>query len=487
MKLGTKKLLSGILASSMALALALPAQASATVQGADYYNFYQTYGEGNDATVFYNGQEIAFTEAYPLIIDGVTYVPLAMFSDVIGSEIRYIQATHSVALDYQGNSITFNIGETGFSVNGGAEQHLATATFVANDRTMVPLRFITAAFDLNVYWNNSYRQVVVADMDSLKEEIVLDYTLMNSLLGLTNSKEAGKNLSLDGDFKYVLSEQGNDMIMEGELGLLANEDGSALNYDLSLSVDLTDYSQLIQEILAGMEEGAEQETMNNLVASLEQVDVSLIYDLENFDFYLQSGLVGDLVSLYLEAPGIRLPESTWYKLPLSDFMVDSELSSLKAMMSEAVKMEAVNTMEGLVDTMMAMTSYYDNRYVNVYGGLELLLDSSKDENFTQDEGRYTTQGSMKQNGETVAYSLMLSTNESGKVTGYELTFRQGEGTDQWMVMTITQPHEEKVLFAMDMGLMGLEMDFSGEFDLLHTYEEAVKVPSGTVVDLGDVE
>lgn len=503
-----KKTLSTLLASTLALSLAVPAGATdaldldttlfqsdnqletvtnSTQYSDDYYSFYQTYGAANAATVFYNGEEIGFHTAYPLIKDGTTFVPLSVFSNVIGSDIRYIPETHSVELQYKGDTITFDIGETGFSVNGGPEEHLPNPTFVIDGYTLVPVRFITAAFDLDLYWNGSYNQVIVADLDTLKEGITTNYTLMDSLLSLVNTQEPGKNMALSGNFEYTITTEGKDMVLLSDLDVIANQDGSAVNYYLDATVDLDDYHNEIQALLASLDSPEEVATLESALLSLNDFTVHFLYDLDNFDVYLKSSLLVELAPIYLGISHLTLKDDTWFKLSLSDFMLDSEMASLQNLIHEAMDMESITDMDILVDTMMTMTTQYDNRYVDVFGGLRTLLNCTKDDYFTPVENRYLLSDVVELGNQWIDFNLTLSTSDAGAVTGYELTVQQEESAYQSLRFTITQPHEEKIFFAMDAQLFEIELDLVGEFDLQSTYSQAEKVPgSGTIIDVYDL-
>ncbi len=444
----------------------------------DYDRFYQAYGDANKATVFYNGQQIGFKTAYPLIKDGTTFVPLAVFSNVIGSEIRYIQETHSVELVYKGNTITFDIGETGFSVNGETTQHLPNPTFVIDGNTMVPVRFITAAFELDLYWNGGFNQVIVADLDLLKETIHTDYTLMNGFLSFANGNQSGLNPQVSGSLNATVTVDGKDLLVNTQMDALAQRDGSVVQYAMDLAVDLADYQSEVEAMLGSLETEAEVAVLEALLTEMQSSTLSLICDLENLTVYFQCGLVEKLLPVALGVSFPTVNADTWFKLSLGDVMSEAEVSSLQAFLGEALNMEQISTMEDLVDTMMTLTTSYDNRYVNVYGGLETILNGLRDSLFNQEGSDYVAYALVDNGISRLNYVLSLGSDEEGTVNGYTLRLEQEERTGEKIEFSATQDREEALQFTLNVQSAGVELDMEGDFDVSYTEIQPDSAPSG---------
>lgn len=452
---------------------------------AAYDQFYGKYGYDKVAYVFYNGKEIPFTLAYPLIQNGVTFVPLADFAKTIGATTEYIPETHSVVLNYQGDKIAFDINDTKFYVNDGAAQELPYATFVASDSTMVPLRFIMDAFGLDLYWNDAYRQVIAADVSALKEGIDSNYTLMNGLLAFTNGEAEGKNIQVAGDFAYEITIDGKTMTADSNLLVHANDDLSGLAYEMDFAVDLglleEDFRVILKRMTAYPEEDAAM--IDLLFAAVEKFDFNYIYDLENLDFYLQSDLIPELLPILSNAGAFsNINAETWFKLSLSDFMSEAEVASMKAMLSQLSGQGSVSTMDEFVDVMMEMTRYQDNYYSDSYGTLMAILEGTSDDKFTKDGDSSVVQGSYTEGNKAVYYTMTVET-EGDVVTSYTAVVTMQEAEEEVMRVTLVQEDGENANLVVEGAYSGVTFRLIGDFQLLYTEETAATKPEGSVFDL----
>lgn len=447
---------------------------------AAYDQFYSQHGYDKVAHVFYNGEALPFSDAFPLIENGATFLPLAVFADAIGAETNYIAETHSVALNYQGDTITFDIGKAQFSVNGGASQELPYETFTANDRTMVPLRFITDAFDLSLYWNDGLKHVIAADLDSLTDG--KSFTLMNNLFTFMNGGVTGQNAKINGSFDYVLTMDGKSMTMNSQVDAHANDDMSGVAYELDFAVDVTAFESEIRAMLNSMspDPAANDEMVDVLLNSIATFDFNYMYDFENMVFYLQSDLIAEsLPALSTSTNDLGINGDTWMKLELSDFMSTSEIASMQTMMNQMSGQGAVRTVEELVETMMEMTRYQDNYSVNSYGALKTILESANDTAFTAVEGGYKGSGSYTNGGQAVFFDLTLVTDEQDTVLGYTAVMNFQENSNDVVRMTMKQDSTNAAEIVVEAVYSGVSVSMKGAFDLEYTSEKASVRPSGS--------
>lgn len=455
---------------------------------AAYDQFYAQYGYEKAAYVYYNGVELPYTDAFPLIENGATFVPLAVFAEVIGATTDYVAETHSVSMNYNGSIITFDIGDAKFYVNGGEAQDLPYATFVANSRVMVPLRFITDAFGLGLYWNDSYKQVIAVDVDGLKTGISTDYDLMNRFLTYTKQDDTGVSAKLTGDFEYNVKVNGKTMTLNSDLSAISNGDLSSIEYAMDFAVDLSEFETDIRAMLAGMSpSGDDADLVANLLLAIDKFNINYIYDLENLVFYLQSDLIGKLLPIFSLSESLSVTEGTWYKLTLTDFMLDAEINSLKTMMTQLSGQNAVTTMDEFVDMMLTMTRYQDNRSTDMYGMLEMLLSATNDKNFTQNGNAYTLMDSYSQNGAVAEYVLTLLMDEEGDVESYNGSFTFREGSNETMNLYVEQA-DPSVIDVRLVGLFsGLSVEATGSFYVENSDVAAKTKPSsGDIFDLSTI-
>ncbi len=74
-------------------------------------------------------------------------------------------------------TLEFTIGQTDFYVNSGAieQKTLEAAPYIANGRTLVPIRAVAEAFDADVVWNGDERKVTITSLSDAIE-LTIDST-----------------------------------------------------------------------------------------------------------------------------------------------------------------------------------------------------------------------------------------------------------------------------------------------------------------------
>ncbi|MFI3252728.1 MAG: copper amine oxidase N-terminal domain-containing protein [Eubacteriales bacterium] len=456
-------------------------QVATLSSAASYDSFYSKYGYEKSADVFYNGVAVSFDDAFPLIQNGATFVPLAGFAQVIGATVGYIPETHSVTVSYQGDVIAFDIDSKKYTVNGVAGEELPYATFVVEERTMVPLRFITDAFGLAIYWNGTNAQVSTADLDSLRAGISDQYTIMDSLLRFTTG-EIGKTTNVSGGFDCDLTLGGKVVTLEGDMLAMSGSDLKGLSYEMDFNLDLAQFQEEIGELLDSVSDYPdEQAAVQGMLKALASFDLNYIYDMENLEIYIQSNLVSNsLPYLIVGDVNLNIDEETWYKLSLTDFMLDSEVAALKAMFSQTSS--SADSMDELIDVVMSMTQYQDNHTTDSYGTLKAILDSTKDSNFTKNGNSYSLKDSITASGESCLFELVVDLDDKAAVESYEANVTLVD--NDRLEFTFAQEAKDVMTFGIEGLVSGMAISCNGELVIDYTTQTVPSKPSSTnILDL----
>jgi hypothetical protein len=107
------------------------------------------------------GDEERTLDAPPVIINGVTFVPLRFISEAFGADVTWNEALRVVFLARGSSQMQLSIGSKLAIIDGRITQ-LLEAPRIQNGRTMVPLRFIGEAFGADVTWDQVTKEVTVA-------------------------------------------------------------------------------------------------------------------------------------------------------------------------------------------------------------------------------------------------------------------------------------------------------------------------------------
>ncbi|MFC3769637.1 beta-propeller domain-containing protein [Paenibacillus sp. GCM10012303] len=154
-----KPILTGLLVVAMAAALTPPGnQPPLQVHAA-------ASEEGSDIQIRLNGQPFR-GDRNPLLVEGVTLVPLRNIAEALGAEVKWDETTQSVLLRKDSSEIILTLGSAD-AVKNGQPIRLEAAPRLSGDITMVPLRFIGESFDTLVTWNDATRTVSIDPLQAL--------------------------------------------------------------------------------------------------------------------------------------------------------------------------------------------------------------------------------------------------------------------------------------------------------------------------------
>ena len=107
-----------------------------------------------------NGQAQSM-DAAPYIKNGRTYLPMRYIAQALGisgSDIAWENGTASFTAS--GKTVSVKIGSKTMTVNGEAVP-IDAPPEILNGRTMLPVKWIAAAFDVNVNWDAATQQVTI--------------------------------------------------------------------------------------------------------------------------------------------------------------------------------------------------------------------------------------------------------------------------------------------------------------------------------------
>lgn len=148
-----KKLMNVALATVMTLGIA--GQALAT--------------EVKPISIKVNGAAVTLPDTQPFIDQTTsrTMVPIRFISEKLGAKVEFDQAIQTVKIDRNGKQVTFKIGEKEYG-KGDARFAIDAPAIIKDDRTFVPLRAVSQAFEVYVKWDGTKRLVTVETNPTIK-------------------------------------------------------------------------------------------------------------------------------------------------------------------------------------------------------------------------------------------------------------------------------------------------------------------------------
>ena len=132
-----------------------------------HYNSYNSEPENHNITVvipvtinvIINGKNIDFDQP-PIMQNDRTLVPLRAIFEALGASVDWDDATETVTSKKDTTTLKITIGDNKLYKNGVAIE-LDVPAQIVNDRTLVPVRAVSEAFDCNVEWIDETKTVVI--------------------------------------------------------------------------------------------------------------------------------------------------------------------------------------------------------------------------------------------------------------------------------------------------------------------------------------
>lgn len=141
---------------------------SATAFGAEYVDMDLFYNGQNHAyhakeiTMMVDGEKFTDPNMPAVSIDGRTMLPMRGISEELGCEVTWNEDARQVYAVSDTHTVVFQIDSTTGYKNGEAFT-MDVAPMIINDRTMLPVRALADALDLEVTWDDPTRTVYIGE------------------------------------------------------------------------------------------------------------------------------------------------------------------------------------------------------------------------------------------------------------------------------------------------------------------------------------
>lgn len=150
--------------------------------------------------VYLNDTKIKFDTA-PEIVNNRTFVPLRAIAESFGAEVDWDGETQSISITRDG--IANHLQISNVNVSNEFDGNVTTAVleaapYIKDDRTMVPLRYISEGFGLLVDWNGEDGIITITDIADIGEGAPKEFAYYD---GFTYVPDFGKYLNREQDEK----------------------------------------------------------------------------------------------------------------------------------------------------------------------------------------------------------------------------------------------------------------------------------------------
>lgn len=129
------------------------------------------------------------SDVAPFINNDRTLVPIRVISENLGYSVNWDNQTRKVTVKNNDKSIELTIGKKEVNING-TNSSIDVAPMIKNERTFVPLRFISESFDNDVNWDKDTRTVKINKKEKVSSSIL---NKSNSIIDDTNNIPKSSN------------------------------------------------------------------------------------------------------------------------------------------------------------------------------------------------------------------------------------------------------------------------------------------------------
>ena len=125
-----------------------------------------------DIKIEIEGKNIV-SDVAPFINNDRTLVPIRVISENLGYNVDWDNNSRKVTVKNSDKTIELFIGKKNVNING-VDNSIDVAPMIKNERTFVPLRFISESFDNDVKWDNNTRTVRINKKEIKVASIIND-------------------------------------------------------------------------------------------------------------------------------------------------------------------------------------------------------------------------------------------------------------------------------------------------------------------------
>lgn len=269
-----------------------------------------------DIVVMIDGQVVDFPDAKPFINqDSRTLCPIRFIAENLGADITWNGETRTVLITKESTEILLSIGDNKALVNG-TEKTFDTVPQIFEDRTYVPLRFISEAFNMDVNWDNQTKTVLIST--PFDEQLTLPEHFDKYLTSME------KNRGFNGS---VLIAKDDEILFSKGYGYSNIEEGTKNTSDTKFAIaDLTttftsmaimqlyekgllDLDDAISKYISGMVYG-EQITIKHLMTHTSGI-IDYMGMLDTLPFAFKDLDRESIVEIIINSPPLSEPTVEW--------------------------------------------------------------------------------------------------------------------------------------------------------------------------------
>lgn len=231
-----KKILSTILAATLSLSCAVM-----NVQAAGRTANINTALENRDEIhILYNDTVVEYEDVKPVNTEGRVMIPFRAALESMGATVNYDDAARTVTAAKGDITITFTLLDDTIYINNNGEESTITMDvpmIIVDDRTLVPIRFMSNALGMQVGWNGDTETVVIMDYDDYFANLANIAPNLTALSKFDKSQLNKSSLTFDVTLKTEGASEDILVQVSGAAEAVVKETAAAINAEISVKSD----------------------------------------------------------------------------------------------------------------------------------------------------------------------------------------------------------------------------------------------------------
>lgn len=294
------RIAAGLLAASTAV--------SSTAFAADLSSLYAKESDAVD--IIYNGDVVTYTDAQPQIINDRVMIPFRAVLENMGAQVSFDEQSRMVTAVRGATTVKFSLDSNVIDIDKNGEKSQLTMDVpmaVVNDRTLVPIRFMSNALGMNVGWDSDLRTVAILDTESYINELNA-LPNISKLMKLENKVPALENGAVSLALDFATAGADDSMAFDAKIDA---------TYDVSCIDGVIGGKTVIDLDIDGLNELLKQLLVQNIeLKNIEKAVIDIVAD--DGVLYFKTDLIEKLAA---ECPEIEKLQSvakfadknTWFK------------------------------------------------------------------------------------------------------------------------------------------------------------------------------
>lgn len=262
--------------------------------------------------IVYNGDVLEYTDVQPQIINDRVMIPFRSVLEDMGAQVNYDDATRTVTAVRGDTTINFSLDSNVIDIADGEQKsqlEMDVPMVVVNDRTLVPIRFMSNAFGMNVGWESEMKTVVIVDGESYvnkMKELPNIGKFMNVKAAVPVIQNGAFTISAD----FSSEETAFDFKIDTAYDLTCT--GGAIGGKTTLNLDIDGLNSIVKEI--------SKENVN--LKNIENTVIDIVAD--DGVIYFKTDFIEKLSAAYPDVKQFSsiakfADKNTWFKWDVEKF------------------------------------------------------------------------------------------------------------------------------------------------------------------------